>query len=347
MTLPAGLQKLIVRPSQSIREAMSVIDGNVREVALVIEEGERVVGVVTDGDIRRGLLCGLVLESPVREVMTTNYVYVGPDADRAGVLDLMRARSIRHVPVIDAERRLLGIHFLEVLLGKDRKPNCALIMAGGEGRRLQPLTDRVPKPMVPVAGRPILERIVLHLVGYGIRQIYISVNYLADIIIDHFGDGGRLGCSIEYLREHQALGTGGALSLLPQPPAHPLIVMNGDLVTQFDLARLLRFHSAERAAATIAARHYQVDIPFGVITARGNLLTGLQEKPSPQFLVNAGIYVLEPRVLPLVPAATFYPMTTLIEQLLGRGECVAVYPVEEDWIDVGRRDELQKARGES
>jgi dTDP-glucose pyrophosphorylase/CBS domain-containing protein len=344
--IPHELKKYVIGHGRSIRAAMQAITDNWREVALVADDEGRVVGVVTDGDIRRGLLAGLTLDSPVEKVMTTDYVNVGVEADRAGVLDLMKARGIRHIPVIGPERRLVGIHFLEALLGTTDKPNAAIIMAGGEGRRLRPLTDRVPKPMVPVAGRPILERLVLQLVGYGIKRIYISVNYLAEVITEYFGDGSRLGCSIAYLRESSPLGTGGPLSLLRERPQHALVVMNGDLVTQVDVARLLQFHYREKAVATLAARHHQIEIPFGVVSQRDNRLLELTEKPSPHYLVNAGIYVLEPEVLPLVPADTFFPITSLFDALLARKQRVAVYAIEEDWIDVGRREELHRARGE-
>ncbi|HKA42736.1 MAG TPA: nucleotidyltransferase family protein [Burkholderiales bacterium] len=347
MTLPPELQKLIVGPQNSIRDAMRVITDNWREIALVADDAGHVSGVVTDGDIRRGLLSGLTLDSPVSRVMTTNYIHVGTEADRASVLDLMKARRIRHVPVLDRERRLAGIHFLETLLGTGDKPNGAVVMAGGEGRRLRPLTDRLPKPMVPVAGRPILERIVLHLVGYGIKRIHISVNYMAGVITEYFGDGRRFGCSIEYLHEAEPLGTGGPLSLLRDRPQHPLVVMNGDLVTQLDISRLLRFHGEQRASATLAARHHQVEIPFGVVRERDHQLLELVEKPSPHYLINAGIYVLDPEVLCLVPAGRFFPMTSLFETLLLRKQRVAVYSIEEDWIDVGRREELDRARGEN
>ncbi len=215
-------------------------------------------------------------------------------------------------------------------------------MAGGEGRRLRPLTDRTPKPMIRVAGRPMLERIVLLLVGHGIRHIYVAVNYMADAIVDHFGDGGRFGCRIEYLRETMAHGTGGALSLLPRPPSEPLIVMNGDLVTQVDIGRLLAFHAREGVAATLAARHYQTEIPYGVVAERAGRLHELVEKPTADYLINAGIYVLDPAVLSLVPKETFFPITDLFAKLLARQLPVAVYQVEEDWIDVGRRDETSR-----
>ncbi len=344
--IPRELAKFVIEDTRTIRAAMQAISDNWREVVLVADREGRVVGLVTDGDIRRGLLSGLTMESPVRGVMTKDYVHVGMDADRAAVLDLMMARRIRHIPVLDRDRRLLGIHFLESLLGTADKPNAAVIMAGGEGRRLRPLTDRLPKPMVPVAGRPILERIVLHLVGYGVKRIHISVNYLAEMITGHFGDGSRFGCAIEYLREATPLGTGGPLSLLKERPGEPLIVMNGDLVTQVDVSRLLQFHARSRAAATLAARHHQVEIPFGVVSEKHGELVELTEKPTPHYLINAGVYVLDPDVLALVPQGAFFPITSLFEKLLAAKRKVAVYSIEEDWIDVGRREELDRARGE-
>lgn len=339
------LSRFVVRPDQTVREAMQVISDNWRELALVADASMRVLGVITDGDIRRGLLSSVTMESPASSVMTRQYVAVQPNVDRAGVLDLMKARSIRQVPVLDAERRLVGIHFLEALIGTTEKPNAAVIMAGGEGRRLRPFTDARPKPMMEVAGRPILERIVLHLVGYGIKRIFLSVNYLAHAIRDHFGDGERFGCAIEYLHEDEPLGSGGALSLLPPGIAHPLLVMNGDLVSQFDVARMLEQHGRDRAEATIAARHHQVDIPFGVLDVDGGHLVQLTEKPSAHYLINAGIYVLEPRLLAAIPRNRFYPMTDLFECLLKQGKRVSVYRLEEDWIDVGRREDWSRANG--
>jgi dTDP-glucose pyrophosphorylase len=330
---------------ETVRDAMRMITDNWREFVLVIDAGDCVIGVITDGDIRRGLLSGLTLDSLVSTVMTRDFIAVGEEADRAGVLDLMKARSIRHVPVLDRQRRLIGIHFLESLIGKETKPNIAVVMAGGEGRRLRPLTDARPKPMMEVAGRPILERIILHLVGYGIKRVYVAVNYLATSIVQHFGDGERFGCAIEYLREDRPLGSGGALSLLTPTPSEPLLVMNGDLVSQFDVSRLLEHHMRSRAVATVATRMHQVDVPFGVIDVSDDRLVGLSEKPSLYFSINAGIYVLHPSLLGMIPVDEFYPITKLFERLLAEGQTVSVYRIEEDWIDVGRRDDLARANG--
>lgn len=337
--------KFIIQSDQTIRHAMECIDSNWREVSLVSDSEQRIIGVITDGDIRRGLLRGLTMDSPATEIMTKTFFSVGPDADRTTVLDIMKSRSIRHVPVLDAQGKLIGIHFLEELLGTSVKPNIAVIMAGGKGTRLRPLTENCPKPMIPVAGRPILERVILHLVGYGIRKIYLSINYLGDMIEQYFGDGSAFGCSIQYLREEKYLGTGGPLSLLPEQPKHPLIVMNGDQVTQVNIARLLEFHEKEKVEATIAIRPYQVEIPFGVIRKNGNRLVEIQEKPASNHLISVGMYVLNPSVLTFVPKNEEFPITDLFDVLLERNIPVGVHFVEEEWIDVGRLEDLKKANG--
>lgn len=338
------LKQFVVGMDAPIRKAMETINENWREVVLVADDNDRIVGVVTDGDIRRGLLRGLTLASPVGEVMNRQFVAVDPQMDRAAVLDMMKARVIRQVPVIDHNNHLVGIHFLNDLLGTSPKPNSAVIMAGGKGMRLRPLTEKCPKPMIQVAGRPILERVVLHLVGSGIRKIYLSINYLGEQIEDYFGDGKKFGCSIEYLREDRPLGTGGALSLLP-PQKYPIVVMNGDQITQADIGKILRFHDDEGVSATLGVRHYQVEIPFGVVQQEGKRLRGFQEKPSVHYLVNTGIYVLNPDVLALVPRQKEFPITTLFDYLLVNGREIGAHHIEEDWIDVGRRDDLKTASG--
>jgi dTDP-glucose pyrophosphorylase len=339
------LSKFVIHSGQSIRHAMECINSNWREVSLVTDKEHRVIGLITDGDIRRGFLSGLTMESPATKVMTRTFLSVGPEADRSTVLDMMMARSIRHVPVLDKDGKLFGIHFLEELIGKTVKPNLAVIMAGGKGIRLRPLTENCPKPMIRVAGRPILERVILHLVGYGIREIYLSINYLGDMIEQYFGDGASFGCSIKYLREKKSLGTGGPLSLLSEQPNYPLIVMNGDQVTQVDIAKLLDFHEQEKVEATIAVKPYQVEIPFGVVRHNGGRLVELQEKPTADYLINTGIYVLNPGVLPLIPKNEEFPITGLFDLMLDRKMQVGVHCIEEEWIDVGRHDDLRKAKG--
>lgn len=339
------LKKYIIKSNQTIFQAMKVINNNWHEIVLVVDEKDKVIGVVTDGDVRRGLLSGLNFNTRITQVMTKSFIYVKPDVNRATVLDLMKANLINSIPIVDSKKNLIGIHFLQELIGATPKPNSALIIAGGKGARLKPLTDNCPKPMVKVAGRPILERIILHLLGYGIKTIYISINYLGKTIENYFGNGNSFGCKIKYLKEKRILGTGGPLSLLPNRINHPIIVMNGDLVTQINIDRLLNLHNKRDFLATMCVKPYQIEIPFGVIKTNKNKLLDLKEKPVSQYLINAGIYVINPEILKLIPKNQEYPITTLFELLLKKKKNIGIYITEEDWIDVGRHDELKKAHG--
>ncbi len=345
-----ALRALTIGTDATVREAMEAIDAGALEIALVAEADDRLVGTVSDGDIRRALLRGARLEDRVRGCMSTAPHVVHEGASRAEVLDLMRARSLAQIPVVDGSGRLRGLHSLREVLGAAERPNAAVIMAGGKGTRLGELTRTVPKPMLPVAGRPILEHLVLHLVGSGVRRVLLSVAYLAEQIEDHFGDGSAFGCSIGYLREEpdRPLGTGGALALVEQEDRErgPLLVLNGDLVTRFSVDGLLDAHQASGAAATVALRRYAHEVPFGVLEVEDDRLLRIIEKPAVTWPVNAGIYMLEPRLLARVPTGCPYPLPSLIEDCVGRGEPVGVWESTDDWQDVGRPAELRSARGE-
>jgi len=271
---------------------------------------------------------------------------VGPEASRAEVLDLMQGRTIEQIPIVDAKGQLLGLHLLHEILGGVERANWAVVMAGGQGVRLRPLTNTVPKPMLLVAGRPILERIVLHLVGAGIRRVFLSVNYLGDVIERHFGDGERFGCRIEYLKETKALGTGGSLSLLPATPRTPLLVLNGDLITQFPVGPLLDFHVRGGHAATVALADYSHTVPFGVVTVRNGTVEDLQEKPTFTWQANAGVYALDPQVLGQIPRDVPVSMPEVVQGCLDRGQSVGAFSIAGEHIDVGRTSELARARGE-
>ncbi len=336
---------IVLSSNSTIRDAMQAITANAREMILIHDESRRIIGLIADGDIRRGLLRGLNLESPASEVMTRDFVWVSADPGRAAVLDLMRARTIRHIPVLDAERRLVAIHFLRDLIGAMPKPNVAVIMAGGKGTRLRPFTENLPKPMVPVAGRPILERIVLHLIGHGIRHFFIAVNFMADAIERHFADGSEFGCRIEYLREAEPLGTGGALSLLPAGIDNPLLVLNGDQITNVDVSALLESHRTSGCRATMCVGPYQVQVPFGTVAERDGRLVGLEEKPDIRLLINRGVYVLDSSALKHVPKDRAFPVTGVFEELLAQEQPVNVFYSEESWLDVGRPEDLRRANG--
>lgn len=336
--------QLVIAQTASIRDAMEMIDSNGREMVLVRDGADRIVGLISDGDIRRGLLSGQTLDVPVDRVMTRDFFTVAADVERVSILDVMKARSFQHVPVLDADRRLVAIHFLRDLIGATPKPNIAVVMAGGRGTRLYPVTEKIPKPMIEVAGRPMLERIVLHLVGYGIRTIYISVNFMAEVIEKHFGDGSEFGCRVEYLRESMPLGTGGALSLLPKRPEHPFLVLNGDLVSRADLAAMLDAHTHRQLFATVGIGTHQMQVPFGTVREDGGHLLSLTEKPTVNFLINRGIYVLDPAALEFVPKHKDYPMTDLFEALLAANKPVGVFVLDDPWIDVGHIEDLRRAQ---
>ncbi len=328
----------------TIRDALLAVDRGAAGIALAVEEGGRLAGVVTDGDLRRALLAGASLDARLAPHMTTVFSFVEQDQSRADALDLMVARRISAVPVLDEQGRPVALHLLHAFVAPVQRDNWAIVMAGGRGSRLAPLTDTLPKPMLRVAGRPILERIVLHLVGHGITRIFLSINYLGHLIEDHFGDGSAFGARIEYLREDAPLGTGGALGLLPGPPVAPVLLLNGDLVTGVDVGDLLDHHARGGYAATVGTRRYVHTIPFGVVERTEDRVTGLEEKPSLEREVSTGIYALSPSTVRLVEPGTPITMPELIARLLASGEAVGAFEVEGDWVDVGQRDQLARAR---
>jgi dTDP-glucose pyrophosphorylase len=349
-----AIDHLLVRSDCSIRQVMETIDRGEEAIALIVASDGTLEGTVTDGDIRRALLAGATLEDTVVPYVSPDPITVLRGTDRAAVLDMMRARQVNQVPVVDEAGRLVGLHVVREVLGSEARTNWAVVLAGGRGTRLGPLTRSTPKPMLPVAGRPILERIVLHLVGSGISTIYLAVGYLSEQIRGHFGTGADFGCTIEYLEDDPAipLGTGGPLRMLSGQtalPSDPLLVLNGDLVTSFSVEGILGIHHASRAAMTVALREYVHDVPFGVAQLDdidGRSITRIDEKPRWNGLVNAGIYVVDPAVVEIVPAGVVYPITDLVNACLERGHRVAGWRLIGEWHDVGRPLEFARARGE-
>jgi dTDP-glucose pyrophosphorylase len=340
------LEKSTILETATLRDALIAINAGILSGAVMVNrEDGRLCGVMTDGDLRRMLLSGVSMDEPVTPYVTRDFTWVDENASRSHVLDLIRARVIKHVPVVNDEMKLVGVHLLEEMIAGWDLPNEAVIMAGGRGARLGDLTNDLPKPMLRVAGRPILERIVIHLVGAGIKVIHIAVNYRREVIEDYFGDGSRFGCAISYLRESEPMGSGGALSLLPKLPQSPLLVMNGDLVSDFSLKSMLHYHQNGKYAATMALSVYSHKIPFGCVDFVDGTVVALREKPSVRELVNAGIYVISPEVLHLVPNG-FFPITELLQSCLKTGRSVGGYLLQDDWADVGTPIELFRARGE-
>lgn len=336
----------LVGPAMPILQAIKAIEAGSRQIALVVDDDRRLLGTVTDGDIRRGILRGIGLDQPVSAVMNSRPLTANVDQGRDAVLRLMRDREIHQIPLLDSGGRLVGLETLDELIHRDQVDVWVVLMAGGLGTRLRPLTENTPKPLLPVGGRPLLETIIENFANQGFRRIFLSVNYKAEMFEQHFGDGSRYGVSIEYIHEPDRMGTAGALTLLPSRPENPVIVMNADLLTTLDFRQLLEFHRSHRAKATMGVREYSFQVPYGVVKADQARLLSITEKPVQQFFVSAGMYVLEPDALNFIPNDTFYDMPTLFEALLAQGAEASVFPVREYWLDIGRLDDLERAQSE-
>ena len=342
--IPDELKPILVSPNASILETMKAIDAGAIQIAMIVDDSSRLVGVLTDGDLRRAILKGAELSDSIEPYINQTFRSVSDKASRNEALDLMKCFTIKQLPILNEAGQLCGLHSLNKLIRREVLPNAAMILAGGRGTRLGKLTQSTPKPMIKVAGRPILERIVLHLVGAGIRQIFISVNYLSEVIESHFGSGEQFGCEIHYLHETEPLGTGGPLSLLkPFDLNAPLLVMNGDLIVDFDVAGILETHLRHQNMITIGARAYSHEVPFGCLQTDGTQVTEIVEKPTHRETINAGIYVISTEMFAAVPQE-FFPITQLVENAINQQQRVGMYPIDE-WIDVGLPENLAEARG--
>jgi dTDP-glucose pyrophosphorylase len=340
------MKKYCIKPDASLLECMRTIHITGAGIALAVDLEYRLIGTISDGDIREALMKGCALDSPASPHVNRNCFHVLPSVSRVEVLDIMQARRFEQVPVVDEHGKVRGLHLLHDILGNIARPNCAIIMAGGQGTRLQPLTENIPKPMIRVAGRPILERIVLHLVSYGICRIFISVNHLAQVIEDYLKDGSKYGATIAYLREDEPLGSGGAISLLPEIPEHPFIVMNGDLIADVNFADMIEFHSQNDFYATMGVYSYAHQVPYGCVEIKNNRLEGLEEKPVLEKMVNAGIYVLSPQTVSAIPKNICYPITMLFEDAIKNNLACGAFAIEKEWLDIGGPQQLRRARGE-
>ncbi|WP_183957829.1 nucleotidyltransferase family protein [Salinibacter ruber] len=335
-----------VSPGATIRAAMQQIEDSELRIAVVTAADDKLRGVVTDGDIRRGILDGLSLEQPVADVMNEDPVVVRRGSGQDRITQVMTENRVHQVPVVDAEGKVVRLETIGDLVKQEKRTTPVVIMAGGLGTRLRPITSDRPKPLVEVKGVPILETLLERLAAQGFRRIYLSVNYEAEMIQEHFEDGSSWGLQIEYLREEKRLGTAGPLSLLPKRPTEPVLVLNGDLLTTLDFGRLMDFHGEQGAVATMGVRRYQTEIPYGVAEIEDRRITGFEEKPSKEYFVSSGIYALEPEALKKVPGDTFFDMPELFQLLVEEEQDVAAYPIQEYWRDIARREDLQQAQAE-
>jgi dTDP-glucose pyrophosphorylase/predicted transcriptional regulator len=336
----------LITPSTQILEAMRIIENSAMQIALVVDDKKHLIGVVTDGDIRRGILRGLSLEKPVEMIMNRHFTTICPNAQNSDILSIMKQKVLRQIPVVDDSGCVVDLKIIDDIIQLSRRENWVILMAGGLGSRLKPLTDDCPKPMLNIGGKPILERVLDNFIEYGYRKFYISVNYRAEMIESYFNDGLRWSVDIRYLRENMPMGTAGALSLLTERPSVPIIVMNGDVLTKVNMQHLLDFHEAHKSKATMCVHEYDFQVPYGVITTNQYRLAAIDEKPIQRFFVNAGIYVLEPDMIDHIPKNEFFNMTTLFETVISLGYETAAFPIHEYWLDIGRIADFQKANYE-
>lgn len=329
----------------SVRDVIESLNRARTKIALVVDGHRKLLGTVTDGDIRRSLLGGASLETTAQDVAQKNFQSLPDQSSPEEARRYMRRHKIDQVPLVDENGVVTGLEFLADRDYFDAKPNTVVIMAGGLGMRLRPLTEHVPKPMIPVGGKPILERILTAAREDGFRSFVLAVNYLGEQIEEYFGDGRDFGVEITYVKEEEPLGTAGALSLLSEEQTDSIMVLNGDVLMQARLSEMLEFHRAEQAEMTLAVKVLDTQIPFGVVTLHGSYVEEIREKPVYRDYVNAGIYVIEPEILRTIPRMGRLDMPDLISQVVTDRRVLA-FPLHESWIDLGRRSDLEKAESE-
>jgi dTDP-glucose pyrophosphorylase len=340
-------RRAVLPANANIRQAIHNLNQVAVKIVLVGNEAGELEGTISDGDIRRGLLKGLDLDSPIASIIHRNALVVPPEMGRDMVMQLMVANKIQQIPVVDEHRRVVGLHLWDEVSTPPTRSNVMVIMAGGMGTRLRPHTENCPKPMLPVAGKPMLEHIIERAKLEGFSHFVLAIHYLGHMVEDYFADGERLGVRIDYLREQTPLGTAGALGLLNPRPEAAFVVTNGDVITDIRYGELLDFHIRHDAAATMAVRVHEWQHPFGVVQTQGVEIIGFEEKPVARSHINAGVYALHPSALNLLSSDTHCDMPTLFERLQAESKRTVAYPMHEPWLDVGRPDDLVAVRAKT
>jgi dTDP-glucose pyrophosphorylase len=346
----ADLKRLFVSPQHSMLEVMQRINETAQGIGLVVDAEGRLLDTVTDGDLRRAVLAGIDLQKPIMQLRTEQHrpftMPVGTPRDE--LAKSMRERRVRHIPLIDAERHPVDMVQLSDLWN-DRTASrsvSAVLMAGGYGARLRPLTNEIPKPMLPLGDKPLVEHTIDSLRKFGIQRVYMATHYKPEVFSDHFGDGRAFGVQIDYIHEDQPRGTAGVLAALP-PGDDPLLVINGDIVTDVSYEAMLQFHQETGAEMTVGIRRYEFSVPYGVMEMNGSDVLAVKEKPTHRFFVNAGVYLLERSAAQQVPPDSSFDMPQLIETLVSMNKKVIGFPISEYWLDIGRISDYEKARSDA
>ncbi len=338
-------QNALVDANSLVMDTLTVIDRASNRAAFVVDDNQRLLGLVTDGDIRRGLLNGIGLQDPVVKVMNSSPLTCKISDSKQAILRLMEAKDILHMPIVGDGDRLVDVVSKKDLTNRPVQDSPVFLMAGGFGTRLQPLTENCPKPLLKVGSKPILETILESFIENGFHNFYISTHYLSDMLRKHFGDGSHWDVNIQYTEENEPLGTAGALGLLPNDlPDLPIIMMNGDILTNINFSALLDYHREANADATICVRQHQYQVPYGVVQATDFKIEHIDEKPVNRFYVNAGIYVIDPSIIRQVQKGVKIDMPDLLNSQLKNGKNIQMYPLDEYWLDVGRMSEFKRAQ---
>ncbi len=346
----ADLTHICLPLQTSLGEVISALNHNLKGIVLLVDEERKLLGSLTDGDVRRAFLSGARLEDSALSLLEikegshfTKPITAQLGESKKNLLGLMKKHSIRQVPLLDDQGCVTDLVIMADLVPYEGNGLQAVVMAGGKGTRLMPMTSNTPKPMLPMGDRPLLELILDQLKHSGINQVKIATHYLAERIKEHFGDGSDFGLELGYINEKQPLGTAGALGLI-QHSQDPLLVINGDVLTRVDFRAMLEFHHETKAVLTVGVRKYDLGVPYGVVECDGAIVTSLREKPVQSFFVNAGIYLLEPEALALVPNNQVFDMTDLVQLLLKQERCVSSFPIHEYWLDIGQREDYARAQ---
>jgi len=346
MIINRDWQKAVLTIDSSIKDAIMNLSSSSMQIILVVDDNNVLLGVVNDGDIRRGILKGLKVDDSINEVLNINPIVVDEEVTVDSVIQIMSSQHFVAVPVVDEEKHVVGLYLLSDLITKKERLNKVIIMAGGKGERLLPKTKNCPKPLLPINGKPMLEQIVLKARDDGFKHFLISINYLGSMIQEYFGDGSKWNIEIEYLKEDFPLGTAGSISLMKEKSNLPVIVTNADIVSDVTYSSMLQFHNQQKdASATMAVRQHESQNPFGVVHTNGVDITGFEEKPIIKNNVNAGVYVLEPSALELLEKNQYCDMPTLFNRLKKQKQRTIVYPIHEAWNDIGHLSDYNNANG--
>tara|TARA_X000001036_G_C20681132_1_gene805940 strand:- start:524 stop:1570 length:1047 start_codon:yes stop_codon:yes gene_type:complete len=338
-----NINKIKLSKSATIKEALKVIGEGAIKLAIVVDDNDRLIGTLSDGDIRRGLLEGLGLNNPIKSLIVKEPIVIKNNESKEKILKLAISKKIHHIPVVDDKGALIKLEEVNYPEIPDKKNNKVILMVGGLGTRLGNLTKNTPKPMLKVGDKSILQTIVERFTNYGYTNITMCLNYKSHIIQDYFGDGSKFGINLDYILEKERLGTAGALSLIKENPVDPFFVMNGDILTDANIEDIHNSYVSSNADALMCVREYNYQVPYGVVETSNNAIASIEEKPTQKFFVNAGIYMLSPKVLEYIPQNEFFNMTTLFEKLIDKDMNVISYPLNGYWLDIGRFEEFKRA----